>query len=278
MAVKQKGKKDGNTSAEKKESVFEEVSHEEVASATETEEDKGASEVEDITDEEPVMTVSAVEEMLERQEKKWSDRLDSITQKFKFGKSKDEMDDGAAYIADLEDDWLESPVVFFAYSFEFSIHGDKKMGKASTPPQGVVKFKPVIRTKRSRGKSEEVISVSSVKVHSKALVEYLRNHSQFGIAFFENMDSVLNMNTDWAQRLIEANSAIQRLSDQQIIARCRQEDIPIGTDISKMRKALVEKQAFKSIKNQENLMYGKLQKASIEKGTDREIVERTVSQ
>jgi hypothetical protein len=30
------------------------------------------------------------------------------------------------YVSDLEDDWLEQPVVFFAFSMNFSIHGDKK--------------------------------------------------------------------------------------------------------------------------------------------------------
>jgi hypothetical protein len=274
MAVK-KQKKEATTSTESKEKIsFDESSMLDKESNVK---------VKDVTNtpEEPTMSVSTVEEMLKRQEERWTNRFNSLTEKFKFNKSKAEIEEGAEYIDDLEDDWLEVPVVFFAYSFEFSIHGDKKMGKESAPPHGVVKFKPVIRTKRQGRRGEEVISVSSVKIQSKAVAEYLRNHSQFGIAFFENMDSVLNMNTDWAQRLIEANQSIQRLSDQQIISRCRQEGITIGTDISKMRKTLVEKIAKKSIKHQEDMIYGKLKKSNIsadnKSGVPRELIERKLS-
>lgn len=281
MAVKpKKDKKEETTSVEKQDVIFTEEAPKAVENTTE-EEKEATEEVvieeEDITDKEPVMTMTAVEEMLQRQEERWKTRLDSLTQKLKFGKAKGELDEAADYVAELEDDWLDTPVVFFAYSFEFSIHGDKKMGKETKPPHGMVKFKPVIRAKRQGRKGEEIICVSSVKVQSRALAEYLKGHSQFGIAFFENMDAVLNMNTDWAQRLIEANSSIQRLSDQQVISRCRQEGVNIGTDIVAMRKALVQKIAEKSIKHQENMMYGKLKNAVIEGKDKREIVERTIT-
>ena len=184
------------------------------------------------------------------------------------------MDEGASYIADLTDDWMDNPVVFFAFSINFSIHGDKKMGVESSPPQGAIKFNPIVRTKKQGRRGEEVISVSSVKVQSKSVAEYLRNHSQFGIAFFEDMESVLNINSSWAQKLVEANTFIHRMSDQKVIARCKQEMIPIGTDITKMRKALVEKVAEKSMKHQESVINDKIKKSIVDPATDRVIVEK----
>lgn len=230
----------------------------------------------DVTESEPAMPVAAVEGLLKRLEERLTNKFNSQLQKMKLDKAKTDLDSDVSYVAELEDDWLEVPVVFFAYSINFSIHGDKQRGQVTAPPQGALRFKPIIRTKRKRGKEEEVISVSSVKVHSKAVAEWMRNHSHFGIAFFENMDSVLNIDSGWAQRLIEANQSIQSLSDQQIIARCRQENLPIESDIVKMRKSLVALVAEKSIKHQEEMRNGRLKRAVIEKGSDRQIVEKTI--
>jgi hypothetical protein len=276
MAVKKSNKKDGKPSTENN-SVFEDSHIDETVGNT-TEEPSNTHD-----EREPSMPMSVVEGLLQRMEEKLTNQFNSRIQKLKLGSAKEDMQAGADYIAELEDDWLEVPVVFFAYSINFSIHGDNNLGKSTKPPHGAVRFKPIIRTKRpGKGRrGEEVISVSSIKVHSKAVVEYLRNHSQFGIAFFENMDSVLNIDSGWAQRLIEANQSIQRLSDQQIIARCRQEGIPIGTDIVKMRKALVENMAEKSLAKQRELSYGKLERAVVDKnnaqGAERQIIERTIN-
>lgn len=269
MAIK-KGGKEEKSSTEKKETIsFEESPEEKVVEQ---------SSIEEVVEEkeEASMPIGAVEGLLKRMEERLTNQFNSKIQKIKLGKAKEDLDSDSEYIADLEEDWLESPVVFFAYSINFSIHGDKQRGKTTTPPEGAVRFKPIIRTKRRRGKEEEVISVSSVKVHSKSVSSWLRGHSQFGIAFFENMDSVLNIDSGWAQRLIEANQSIQRLSDQQVISRCRQENLPIGTDIVKMRKELVSKVAEKSIKHQEEMRNGKLKRAIVDSSSDRQIVERTI--
>jgi hypothetical protein len=282
MAVtKGKKKKDENTSAEK-DSVFEETHNEEaVENTTESEEQE---ETTTVAEEEPSMPMSAVEGLLKRMEERMTNTFNAKLQKLKLNKAKDDLEADADYIAELEDDWMDIPVVFFAYSINFSIHGDKNRGKSTKPPQGPVRFKPIIRAKRpGRGRNkEEVISVSSIKINSKSVADYLRNHSQFGIAFFENMDSVLNIDSGWAQKLIEANQSVQRLSDARVIARCKQEGIQIGTDIIKMRKALVEKVAKQSAAKQHQMSYGALEKATIDnnnaQGTERQIVERTIQQ
>jgi hypothetical protein len=285
MAVEKKkkvAKKDEPTPTV--ETVFTEEAHEDVDDTAEavenTTEEEDEEEKHTTAEEEPSMPMSAVEGLLKRMEERISNQFNSKLQKLKLGQVKEGVGDDAAYIAELEEDWLEIPVVFFAYSINFSIHGDNNRGKSTKPPHGAVRFKPIIRAKRKRGKHEEVISVSSIKINSSSVVEYLRGHSQFGIAFFENMDSVLNMDSGWAQKLIEANQSIQKLSDQQIIARSRQQDLPIGTDIISMRKALVEKMAKISIAKQHQISYGKLEKANIEvgaSGSEREIVERTIN-
>lgn len=210
-----------------------------------------------------------------------SDIEERLTNKFKsqiskMESSKNIVDADAEYMQSIQDDWLDTPVVFFAYSFNFSIHGDKKRGEETRPPHGAVKFKPLIRTKRKKGKQTEVVSVSSVKIQSKSEVEYLRNHSQYNIAFYENMESALNIDSMWAQKMIEAQQSISRLSDMQMIQRAKSEGIAITDKPELMRRQLVEITAKRAIKQHDNMLYGSLKASKIDKNTDRAIVEKTI--
>lgn len=217
--------------------------------------------------------LSFVQKMMQEMEEKFTAQIN----KLKTATAKRELDDDLDYVNGLEDDWLEVPVVFFAFSFNFSIHGDKKRGIESEPPHGAIKFKPLIRTRRKSGKETQVISVSSVKIQSKSVVEYLRNHSQYGIAFYENMESAMNIDSTWAQKMVEAQQSIGKLSDMQIIARAKQEGVSVSQSPEKMRRELVELTAKRSIAQQERLLYGGLKKATIDKGTDRSIIEKTIA-
>lgn len=217
--------------------------------------------------------LSFVQKMMKEMEEKFTAQIN----KLKTANARKELDDDLEYVAELEDDWLDVPVVFFAFSFNFSIHGDKKRGIESEPPHGPIKFKPLIRTKRRSGKETQVVSVSSVKVQSRLVAEYLRNHSQYGIAFYENMESAMNIDSTWAQKMVEAQQSIGKLSDMQVIARAKQEGVSVSQSPERMRRELVELTAKRAIAQQERLLYGGLKKATIDKGTDRSIIEKTIA-
>lgn len=216
------------------------------------------------------LPISLVQKMMKEMEEKFMNQINKLTTAVK---KSDYSDD--EYIADLQDDWLDVPVVFFAFSFNFSIHGDKKRGVETEPPGGPVRFVPLIRTKKKGQKGVQVISVSSVKVHSKSLVDYLRGHSQFGIAFYENMESALNIDATWAQKMVEAQQSISRLSDMQVIARAKQEGISISQSPEGMRKQLVEKHAREAIDRQEKMLYGSIRSSVVDK-QGRSIIEKTI--
>lgn len=216
------------------------------------------------------LPISLVQKMMKEMEEKFMNQINKITSSVKNSEYSE-----ANYVADLEEDWLEVPVVFFAFSFNFSIHGDKKRGIEELPPGGAVRFVPLIRTKKKGQKGIQVISVSSVKVQSKSLVDYLRGHSQFGIAFYENMESALNIDATWAQKMVEAQQSISRLSDMQVIARAKQEGISVSQSPEGMRKQLVEKQAREAIDRQEKMLYGSI-RSSVVDSKGRSIIEKTI--
>lgn len=212
-----------------------------------------------VTEQEPSLPMSLVRKLMGELEEKLTKKFASNSANVK--RTSDVMSDDLDYVNSLEDDWLDVPVVFFAYSFNFAIHGDKKRGVETVPPHGAIRFKPLIRTKKKGLRGTQVVSVSSVKINSRAEAEYARNHSQFGIAFYENMESALNADSTWAQKMVEAQQSISRLSDMQIIARAKQEGISITQSPESMRRQLIELVAKKAIAREDELLYGKMRTA-----------------
>lgn len=221
-----------------------------------------------------MLPMSLVQRMVKEVEERLTNQFMKQVEKLKASPAHEYTDED--YVSDLEDDWLDQPVVFFAFSFNFAIHGDKKRGIESLPPSGPIRFQPLIRTKRRRQRDVQVISVSSVKIQSREVVEYLRGHSQFGIAFYENMGSAINVDSTWAQKMIEAQQSISRLSDMQIIARAKQEGISVTQSPETMRKQLIELQAKRSIDQQNRMLYGSIQTSNIDKSSNRAIIEKTI--
>jgi hypothetical protein len=226
---------------------------------------------------EDALPVSLVEKMMKELEEKLFNKFTSQINKLKTAEAQKEIDADLQYVEQLQEDWLEQPVVFFAFSMNFSIHGDKKRGVESTPPHGAIKFKPLVRTKRKRSRDVQVISVSSIKVNSQIEVDYLRNHSQYGIAFFENMTSAMAVDSTWAQKMMEAQQSISRLSDMQIIARVQQEGLSVTNSPEAMRRQLVELTAERAKNQQDKMLYGSLKQSSLERGTNRVITEKTIT-
>lgn len=233
-------------------------------------------EVKETQEKEDSLPLSLVQKMMKEVEERLTNQFSSQINKLKEAAKRSPLDDDLDYVSELEDDWLDQPVVFFAFSFNFSIHGDKKRGVEDTPPHGPVRFSPLIRTKRKGQRGTQVVSVSSVKVQSRELVDYLRNHSQFGVAFYENMGSAYNVDSTWAQKMIEAQQSISRLSDMQVIARAKQEGVSVSQSPEGMRKQLIELQAKRSVDQQNRMLYSGIQNSRMDAHTNRTIVEKTI--
>ena len=235
------------------------------------------AEKKEVVKEEPSFSLSAVQKMMKDAEERMMNMFNSQINKLKLDKDKSALDADLDYVQNLQEDWLENPVVFFAFSYQFSIHSDMRRGIEEIPPHGAIRFKPVIRTKRKKGKETQVISVSSVIVHSKEVVDYLRSHTQYGILFFENVESAMNVDATWAQKMVEAQTSISRLSDVQVISRAQQEGLAVTQSPEDMRRQLVEKMAKRSIEQHERMLYGSIQKSFVDKGTGRSIIEKTIA-
>lgn len=148
---------------------------------------------------------------------------------------------------DLLEDYLDVPAVFFCFSQEFNVHADVRQGHESLPPLGFVKFKPLYRYHRKNQRGVDVIAVSQAVIRSKVQAEWLRDHTRFGIKFFENIDDVKSVNTVLAEKMSEYSGMVSRMSDHQVIQRAQSMNMHVHTDVEQLRKELVQKLAERDI-------------------------------
>jgi len=160
------------------------------------------------------------------------------------------------YVGDLIDDYVEEPVIFFGFTCGLGIWGDKSMGQITYPPNGKIQFTLIVRSKRLTHKGVQVVSVSHFASNSKKEIEYLRNHSKFGIQFFENKEDIKAMDYTVATRLAESSNIVNTLSDIQMIARCKLENIQITNDPKVMRMQLTKVLAEKLMGTNKSIQYG----------------------
>jgi hypothetical protein len=90
------------------------------------------------------------------------------------------------------------------------------------------------------------------------------------------MESAMNIDSTWAQKLVEAQQSIGRLSDMQIIARAKQEGMSVSQSVDGMRRSLVELTAKRAKEQQDRLLYGSIRNSIVDdKG--RSVIEKTIA-
>ena len=167
---------------------------------------------------------------------------------------------------DPVEDYLDKPAIFFSFNTWYCIYGDKRYNSEVLPPRGdKVEFKKLYRyPKRTGGRTAEVISVSQAIVRSKATAKWLRDHSKFGIKFFEDLGKTRKVNVTLAEKMSEMSNVVSSLNDHGVIERCRREAIDVESgDLSILRKTLIRKMAESALKTEKHQHEIKL-KASAE--------------
>lgn len=156
---------------------------------------------------------------------------------------------------DAKEDYLDSPAVFFAFSCWYGVYGDKRYGREVTPPRNQpIIFEKLYRySKKTGGRTAEMVSVSQATIRSSSMADWLRSHSLFGIKFFEDMGKAQNVNITLAEKMSEMNNVVNRLNDHAVIERCTREGITVATgDLMELRKVLTRKLAEEALKNEKH--------------------------
>jgi len=150
------------------------------------------------------------------------------------------------------DDYLEEPVMVYCYRFLHICIGDTRWGQpVKTPYNRPIRFKPLYRYQKP-GVSRydtEIVSMSCAILRSKKERDFIRNHTHFGICYFESPKETHNIERQLADKLVEMSNMLNSMSQFEVIERARMEGMKITNDVDDIKKRLTYLLAEQSMKN-----------------------------
>lgn len=148
-------------------------------------------------------------------------------------------------------DYMDDPAVFFTYSFSYGVLGDKRYGhEIKTPFNRPIKFEPLFRYKKAAmGRGEEIVSMSSVSIHSKKEAQWLREHSLYGIRFFEKLADAQSIDKTFADALAESSHIVNGFrSEHEMINKAKQIGVELVQDLEQLKRSVIYKMAEDEMK------------------------------
>ena len=150
-------------------------------------------------------------------------------------------------------DYLDDPAIFYCYSFSHIVMDDKRWGHPVKTPYGrPIRFKPLYRYVKpgSSRFDQEIISMSCVSIRSKKEADWIRNHTHFGIRYFETPKEAQTVDRVFADILVEMSNMLNSMSQFEVIQRAKAESVQITPDVDDVRKRLTYHLAEKMMKTE----------------------------
>lgn len=142
------------------------------------------------------------------------------------------------------EDYLKEGVVFVCHSSMHLVHTDTRRGVPVVVPYGKpVIFKDTERTIYKDGQYQNVNYRCFAKVHSKKVLEYLEDHTEYGIKFFKLSESKDYTTEDKMKMdyLIKANTMVNSADSVKIAGLCSQYGVPLSEHPDVIRTLLKHK-------------------------------------
>jgi hypothetical protein len=133
-----------------------------------------------------------------------------------------------------QDEW----VTFVTHKVMHIIVDDKRNGKNVRAPFDIIAFRYESTKKVVHGRETDLIHLSTYTCKSRTELKWLREHSRFGISFFDNIKTALSTDVERATKLAKQMIILSRIGQASIIGMCKERGLPITSDLDSMRAAL----------------------------------------
>lgn len=151
-------------------------------------------------------------------------------------------------------DELEKPIQFFSHSVGYVIVDDKKNGFRTINPyrKKAIEFKYKYSKRKGHGTEQTMEHFSTYLCHSKKEAEWLRNHSYFGIKFFDNLSEAMEVGDRQSMLFAQYFNNIQNMDVSVVRTESRRRNLPTYEDISKQRVSLATAMAKERMDGEED--------------------------
>lgn len=147
------------------------------------------------------------------------------------------------------EDELEKPIQFFCHSIGYVIVDDKRNGFSSINPyrKKAIEFKYKYSKRKGHGSEQNIDHFSVYLCQSKKEAEWLRNHSYFGIKFFDKLADAMSVGDRQSMLFAQYFNTVQDMDVSLVRGESRRRELPTYEDISKQRVSLATAMAKERI-------------------------------
>ncbi len=150
------------------------------------------------------------------------------------------------------EDFDEVGVRFCVPATGYVMSCDRRKGKIVKLPWGkkTIFFEHEGTRKRGQGKYQELSTISSYRSHSKKEIEWVRNHSMYGVLIYESSNNAMNVDMLKIQRLSRAISVLRSVEHFDVVRMCKGYGIDISDDLNTMRYQIAHEQVRRELENE----------------------------
>lgn len=140
-------------------------------------------------------------------------------------------------------DFLDTPAIFFTYDFSHTCFADRRNGQLILPPEQAIRFEHSFRYPHGSGSTKDarMVNLSIFKTYSQAEADWIKEHSMFGIRYFEEIKNANADDAIQAQAMVNIANGVNRMSTHQLIERAKAlPDVTVVSDIPNLRLQVVQ--------------------------------------
>ena len=185
---------------------------------------------------------SSIEDLASMISKGVSDGMKSNTGQFEFniGYEESQID---------PDDYLEpkDQVVFAVHRLYDVIVADKRNGRVIKVPLEPIEFKIQATKIVKNGKESNITNVATYTCCSKKELKWLKEHTQYGIRFFDRIDKAISVDAHKASILAKNMTMLGAMNQYNIIKYSKEYGVPFSEDLNVMRAELANQMTNKEL-------------------------------
>jgi len=135
------------------------------------------------------------------------------------------------------EDFVEDGVQFFVPATGYVMSCDRRKGKIVKLPWGkkTIFFEHEGTRKRGQGKFQELSTISKYTSNSAKEIEWIRNHSMYGVLIYENTNNAMNADMLKIQKLSRVISTLRSVEHIDLLKMCKSYNVPQSNDANVMR-------------------------------------------
>lgn len=163
-----------------------------------------------------------------------------------------DFDEGLAEEEIPIDDFVEEGVVFYSPCVGRFIVDDKRKGRRVKIPYNkkYIFFEYEATRRMQQGKYEAIAPFSKYKSHSNKEIEWLRNHTDYRITFYESSKEAANADILMMKKLTRIMTTLTNYDLPDIIKRCKEYNVMPSDDPQIMRHHLAIAMAKKELESE----------------------------